>query len=152
IHHFTCAEVRPEDAFRSGANLVCPKCRQQLRHYGNEYDKPGKTLQCAGCGASNSEPAIGFSCQDCGAHTDGEAACTNDAYVCSLTDDGVAYLTAKNPTSFEPQNLPAALEYELTNLLREHDEAVTAIAKIGYLEERNISEARGVTASLKLRE
>ena len=152
IHHFTCAEVRPEDAFRSGANLVCPKCRQQLRHYGSEYDKPGKILQCAGCGASNSEPAIGFSCQDCGAHTDGEAASTSDIYAFSLTDAAVAYLTAQNSTSIEAQNLPAALEYELNSLLRENDEAVTAVAKIGYLKQRNISEARGATAFLKLRE
>ena len=152
IHHFNCAELGPESYFRSGTNLVCPKCRQHLRHYGSDYDKPGTTLQCGACGASNSEPAVGFSCQDCGAHTDGEAASAKDVFAFALTSDAVASLTAQDPMLVGPQTLPASLECELNGLSREGSEAATAIARIGYLKRQGIFEARGAAAFLKLRE
>jgi CheY-like chemotaxis protein len=152
IHHFSCAALKPEDAFRSGKNLICPKCRQHLRHYGSDYDKPGTTLQCGSCGASNSQPLVGFSCQDCGAHTDGEAASTRDVYSFELANEAIARLTAQNSIEFSPRDLPPALEWELKSLSRDYHEAATAIAKISYLKREHVFKTRGTPAFLKLRE
>lgn len=97
VHHFRCAHTGPETEFKKDTDLVCPKCRQHLRHYGSDYDKPGHALMCAACGARNSEPAIGFSCLDCGAHTDGEAARQSDVFAYALDSRAVALLTADMP-------------------------------------------------------
>lgn len=66
IHHFRCAEEAPESHFRHGTSLVCPKCRQYLRHFSVDYDKPGTVVSCASCGHLNGEPGVGFRCLDCG--------------------------------------------------------------------------------------
>ena len=92
IHHFRCAYQGPAEAFEKDAALVCPKCRQHLRHYGSDYDKPGEILACGHCGAANSEPAIGFLCLDCGAHTDGERAEKRDIHAYRVTPAGIAAL------------------------------------------------------------
>ena len=73
IHHYRCAALRPEGEFRQGSALVCPKCSQQLRHYGKDYDKPGHSQICRKCKDSTSEPAVGFICQDCDAQADGDS-------------------------------------------------------------------------------
>ncbi|ODA68246.1 Gliding motility regulatory protein [Methyloligella halotolerans] len=85
IHHFRCAHQAPEEAFRSGAQLICPKCKSALRHYGHDYDRPGKVFVCGSCGAWNSEPAVGFVCMDCDTHSDAEAIARQDVYAYSLT-------------------------------------------------------------------
>jgi hypothetical protein len=151
IHHFRCAELREEEAFRVGADLICPKCRQQLRHYGRDYDKPGTVLRCAACGTSNSEPAIGFSCQDCGAHTDGEAASTRDIYAYTLTEEAVARLTGPELQVTAPRESHAA-EAERARLLREDVGAATAAAVIHYGARDRIIAARGEAAFRKLRD
>jgi CheY-like chemotaxis protein len=94
VHHFKCAYQSPEDEFRSGTHLICPKCRQHLRHYGSDYDKPGNVLHCGQCGSWSSDPAIGFSCFDCGAHMDGDAAAKRDLFSYALNDRALAMLTA----------------------------------------------------------
>jgi CheY-like chemotaxis protein len=86
LHHFACAYQGPEDDFRSDTHLVCPKCRQNLRHYGGDYDRPGSVLKCGECAAWNSDPAIGFSCLDCGGHMDGDAAPKRDLFGYGLSD------------------------------------------------------------------
>jgi Thaumarchaeal output domain 1 len=152
LHHFSCAALKPEDAFRSGKNLICPKCRQHLRHYGSDYDKPGTTLQCGSCGASNSDPVVGFSCQDCGAHTDGDAASTTDVHAFDLTDEAIARLTAQGSIEFRGGELPPSLEWELKSLSRDFREPATAIARISYLKREDVVKTRGTAAFLKLRE
>lgn len=64
VHHFSCAHMALERAFRSGDGLVCPKCRNKLRHFGIDYEKPGVATVCNGCGHVDGEPAIGFRCVD----------------------------------------------------------------------------------------
>jgi CheY-like chemotaxis protein len=92
VHHFRCAHQGPEQDFTRGPHLVCPKCRQHLRHYGSDYDKPGTAIRCGGCGALSPEPAVGFACLDCGSHTGGDAAKTRDAFSYALTAEGIALL------------------------------------------------------------
>ncbi len=37
IHHYSCAHCGPEEEYRHGSVLICPKCKKQLRHYGKDY-------------------------------------------------------------------------------------------------------------------
>lgn len=152
IHHFRCAEIGHEDAFRSGTALVCPKCRQHLRHYGTDYDKPGTTLLCMACETSNSEPAIGFSCQDCGAHTDGDAAPTCDVHTYALTEMAVKRLTGPGLLIEGPRSpRPADLDAELIRLAGEQGESTAAMACIAYARRDAVIRRRGEPAFVKLR-
>lgn len=156
IHHFRCAEIAHEEAFHSGSALVCPKCRQHLRHYGTDYDKPGTTLHCLACETSNSEPAIGFSCQDCGAHTDGEAAPTCDVHTYALTELAVQRLTGPDlriagPRSSRPADGGADLDADLIRLAGEGGPALAAMACIAYGRRDAVIRRRGEAAFVKLR-
>ena len=93
IHHYHCAALLPEERFRDGARLTCPKCSQALRNYGKDYDRPGRVLACGGCARTTSEPEVGFMCLDCGRHCDGEAVRTVDIQSWHLTEAAHRLLT-----------------------------------------------------------
>jgi CheY-like chemotaxis protein len=91
LHHFRCAFQGPEPDFRRGDELICPKCHQELTHFGFDYDRPGTMIVCGSCGHAASEPSVGFVCLDCGAHTDSDVAATRDVFSYQLTDQGVSF-------------------------------------------------------------
>jgi CheY-like chemotaxis protein len=91
LHHFKCAYQGPESQFRRGDDLVCPKCKQELRHFGAEYDRPGTMLVCNACGHAASEPSVGFVCLDCGTHSDSETCSTRDVHSYELTLQGTGF-------------------------------------------------------------
>ncbi len=88
IHHFRCAEQAPESHFRRGTNLVCPKCRQYLRHFSVDYDKPGMVVSCASCGHLTGEPGVGFRCLDCGRTDLSDRLKSREVRSYSMTDAG----------------------------------------------------------------
>jgi CheY-like chemotaxis protein len=94
LHHYRCAHQAPEPDFIAGGGLVCPKCRQQLRHYGSEYDKPGHAFICSDCKATHSEAAIGFVCLDCKTHMQGDRVPRQDVFAYYLSEAGAANLTS----------------------------------------------------------
>lgn len=49
IHHFRCANVSPEHTYQQDGELVCPKCKRQLRHIGVDYDRPSSIYTCKQC-------------------------------------------------------------------------------------------------------
>lgn len=66
-HHFTCAYVGPESDFGHTGELVCPKCRKNLKHIGLDYDKPSVIYTCRKCQQrfQNAEvKAFCFSCRN----------------------------------------------------------------------------------------
>lgn len=143
VHHFRCAHTGPETEFRKDADLVCPKCRQHLRHYGSDYDKPGHALMCAACGARNSEPSIGFSCLDCGTHTDGDAARQSDVFAYALDPRTVPLLTADMPRlGSDP------VRDELLRLAQAGDDAWRrlAVVRVSYGARNRIVASRGEPA------
>jgi len=91
LHHFKCAYQGPESQFRRGDELICPKCRRELAHFGFDYDRPGLMMVCAACGQAASDPAIGFMCLDCGAHADSDGCRTRDVYSYQLTEQGTGF-------------------------------------------------------------
>ncbi len=96
LHHFKCAYLGPESDFRRGDELICPKCRRELTHFGSDYDKPGTMIICGKCGHQTSEPMVGFVCLACGHHTDGDAISTRDIHSYALTDKALGFLEAGN--------------------------------------------------------
>lgn len=110
LHHYRCAHQGLEAEFAAGRELVCPKCRQHLRHYGSDYDKPGDAIVCGACNAVHSDAAVGFICLDCGLNTDGDVIACRDVYKYDLTDEGFAVVAASRPQfTHLPSHLPAAL-------------------------------------------
>nr|WP_321484143.1 response regulator [uncultured Cohaesibacter sp.] len=92
IHHFKCAHQAPEADFVQGDELICPKCRQSLLHFGSDYDKPGLVVTCKSCGHTTSEPDVGFVCLDCQSRFSGDAVETRDVYHYHLQERARDYL------------------------------------------------------------
>jgi hypothetical protein len=65
IHHYECGYQAVQTSFEAGNAYICPKCRRELRHYGVDYDKPGKVMCCNACGDTMTEPEVEFLCLDC---------------------------------------------------------------------------------------
>lgn len=118
VHHFACAQMALERAFRSGDGMVCPKCRTRLRHFGIDYEKPGVATVCNGCGHVDGEPAIGFRCMDCGAHHDTRAVPLRDWFSYTLTPAGEVAL-ARGGALFPALAAPSAEMQALHLLLRQ---------------------------------
>lgn len=66
VHHFSCGYVGSLESFRQGADLVCPKCEQTLRHIGIDYEKPSDYFRCASCQTIVPEPVVELECLVCG--------------------------------------------------------------------------------------
>ncbi|VFQ44547.1 diguanylate cyclase domain-containing protein [Desulfoluna butyratoxydans] len=66
VHHFPCGHVDSIESFRQGADLVCPKCEETLRHIGIDYEKPTDYFKCAQCQTIVPEPVVELECLVCG--------------------------------------------------------------------------------------
>lgn len=97
LRHFRCGTVTPEADCRRGAGLECPACKRAMRAPGEDFARFGPVKRCRDCGATEAEPAIGFVCVDCGAHTDAKHAKTVDVSEYALTRRAIRYLTATVP-------------------------------------------------------
>ena len=142
IHHYHCATLRPESEFRQGNALICPKCRQQLRNYGKDYDKPGNAQVCSDCDTVTSEPEVGFVCLDCDARTSSEAAKTVDLFSYTITDAAVDLLTAPRKPITAPAGIPLSLVTELEHAKLNTTERTTAVAEVRYGRAKGSSKQR----------
>lgn len=131
IHHFRCAFQGPESDFRVGDDLICPKCRRELTHFGRDYDRPGLMVLCGACGAATSEPAVGFLCTDCCHKVDGDAIQTRDVHSATISDEGLRYLKAGashlglSDRTLRFSDLPLDLIVTLNKAARAYNEAGT---------------------------
>lgn len=94
VHHYRCGWQDAESQFIQGNQLICPKCRRELRHFGVDFDKPGNIVRCRTCGNVTSDPTPRFTCLDCGAVTNSDQAATTDWYHYELTEHAVLALRA----------------------------------------------------------
>ena len=151
LHHFKCAYQGPEAEFRQGDDLICPKCRRELSHFGFDYDRPGTMIVCRSCGHAGSEPSIGFLCVDCGGHIDSEACETRDVHSYELTDKGVGFAEHGRTFLGEATNvlrfaeLPIELVVALNVAAKSYNEnkAPFTLINIYYANEREIASEHG---------
>ena len=90
IHHLRCSTQAPEQDFRHGTTLICPKCRLYLEHFSVDYDQPGSVMLCRKCGYISTDPAVGFTCLDCQAEGSTEETGTSVVWRYRLTEAGLA--------------------------------------------------------------
>jgi hypothetical protein len=65
IHHFACAHGGLESEFRSGRDLVCPKCKEVLVRLGEDFERPHQTYVCRKGNHLFEDPRIEGQCLDC---------------------------------------------------------------------------------------
>ena len=151
LHHFRCAYQGPESDFRRNDDLICPKCRREVAHFGQDYDRPGTMITCVACGHATSEPAVGFVCLDCGDRTDGDRIHTRDIQAYDLTDQAIGFLEAgKAFLGFAQQtlrfsDLPLDLVVALNEEAKRYNDDGTpfALLDISYKNEREIDREHG---------
>ncbi len=159
IHHFSCAYQGPEEDFRSGDDLVCPKCRKTLRHFGQDYDRPGSMLVCQACGHATSEPDVGFVCASCHTHTSGESMGTKDIFSYALTDKGLAFAESGRAvlglqrTGLRFADLPLELVVALNDQARRYNEDGTpfALVDIAYRNQHLVEREEGARMFVRAR-
>ena len=140
-----------ESEFRRGSDLICPKCRRELSHFGFDYDRPGTMLVCQACHHTASEPAVGFVCLDCGAHADSEGCPTRDVYSYHLTEQGTGFaeyghsFLGKARHALRFTELPIELVVALNAAAKQFNEDKTpfTLVNIFYQNEREIVSEHG---------
>jgi GGDEF domain-containing protein len=65
IHHFKCGHTEAISAFIGKNRLQCPKCEDDLRHIGVDYDKPSTISTCQECSRSFQDPEVKADCFAC---------------------------------------------------------------------------------------
>lgn len=88
IHCFTCGHVAPEENFRNGMMLVCPRCSVALRHIGSDYDRPVESYVCNSCGQRFIEPEVKADCLFCRQKSQTEDLAVRQLYNYMLTAKG----------------------------------------------------------------
>lgn len=69
FEHFTCKYVGLEEEFVSKGKYICPKCKQELRAIGSDYQSLGLLRKCHDCGEVFSIPVIKWRCIKCSSLT-----------------------------------------------------------------------------------
>lgn len=90
LHHYRCGFQDGESRFLHGLDLICPKCNQELRHFGVDYGRPGSMLRCRACQQVMNEPQPSFHCLDCQTVSRGDEVVPVDCYHYRLTERGIA--------------------------------------------------------------
>lgn len=160
LHHYRCAWQAPESDFRQGEDLVCPKCRYELNHFGKDYDKPGAMLVCENCNYNTTEPDISFKCLDCLTESKGEQIKSRDVKSFKLSPRAAEFLEAGRIVlgnmrqSFRFSDLPLELVVELNALAKDfmENQRPFALATIGYKNLRALERESGVRACDSARE
>jgi len=158
VHHLRCGHRGLEAEFRQHNLLICPKCRDELRLEGVDYDKPGHANACRCCGHVASQASVGFVCIDCKARHDSEAIATRDFYKYELTRKGERALLSSEPWDKREQLLTgrSAQEAVIRQALRVHARygRPLAILKVTFADENTPRDTDAVVsttqASLRL--
>ena len=88
IHCFTCGHVAPEETFRNGMMLICPRCNAALRHIGSDYDRPVEAYLCNSCSERFIEPEVKADCLKCRKKSAAEELTVRQLYHYGMTAKG----------------------------------------------------------------
>jgi hypothetical protein len=87
IEHVKCGYMDLEENFHKGANLVCPKCGEELKRIDFDYRKAGMWCACRDCKKSFDVPVPEHYCKECHATSNFEQAVIKDVYSYNLGKD-----------------------------------------------------------------
>ena len=65
LEHFTCRNNSLEDDYADNGKYICPKCKQELRFLGTDYQSLGISYKCRECGSISKEAASSWQCLKC---------------------------------------------------------------------------------------
>jgi hypothetical protein len=65
LEHFACRNNSLEDEYINDGKYTCPKCKQELKFLGTDYQSLGINYKCHECGAISKEAAFNWQCLKC---------------------------------------------------------------------------------------
>lgn len=65
IHHFKCGHTDSAAKFKHFNKMQCPKCDNDLKHIGVDYDKPSTFHECNECSHTFQDPRVLADCYNC---------------------------------------------------------------------------------------
>ncbi|MBC8016224.1 MAG: diguanylate cyclase [Sporomusaceae bacterium] len=88
IHCYTCGHVAPDENFKNGMMLICPRCNAALRHVGSDYDRPVESYLCNSCSERFIEPDVKADCLKCRKKSAAEDLTVRQLYNYGITAKG----------------------------------------------------------------
>ncbi|RLC60680.1 MAG: hypothetical protein DRI01_09805, partial [Chloroflexi bacterium] len=105
LEHFVCKFVGLEDEFVSKGRYICPKCKQELRAIGSDYQSLGLLYKCRDCDNVFNQPMIKWRCLKCSSLTAEDKINEVNVYSYNLNDSRRSWL------EFELQPKPQLIEF-----------------------------------------
>ncbi len=105
LEHFVCKFVGLEDEFVAKGRYMCPKCKQELRTIGGDYQSQGLLYKCRDCDNVFNQPMIKWRCLKCSAVTAEDRVTEVRIYSYGLNDSQKSWL------EFELQPKPQLIEF-----------------------------------------
>ncbi len=65
LEHLSCRNNSLEEDYASNGKYVCPKCGQELKYLGTDYQSLGINYKCRECGAISKDAAYNMKCLQC---------------------------------------------------------------------------------------
>jgi hypothetical protein len=65
LEHLSCRNNSLEEEYANNGKYICPKCRQELRFLGTDYQSLGINYKCRDCGVISKDAAFNMQCQQC---------------------------------------------------------------------------------------
>ena len=119
LEHFVCNYVGLEEEFVAKGKYVCPRCKQELRTIGVDYQSQGLLRKCRDCGEVFNIPLIRWRCLKCSSLTAEDRVTEIYIYSYHLNEDKKGWL------EFELKPKPQLLEF-----LRQRGYTVTENATV----------------------
>jgi len=65
LEHFACRNNSLEEDYADNGKYFCPKCKQELKFLGTDYQSLGINYKCRDCGAISKDAAFSWQCLQC---------------------------------------------------------------------------------------
>jgi hypothetical protein len=65
LEHLSCRNNSLEEDYGNNGKYICPKCRQELRFLGTDYQSLGINYKCRECGGISKDAAFNMQCLQC---------------------------------------------------------------------------------------
>jgi len=119
LEHLICKYVGLEEEFMAKGRYICPKCRQEMRTIGTDYQSLGLLRKCRDCDEIFNIPLIKWRCMRCSSLTAEDKVIEVNLYSYAFSQEQKAWLEFE----LKPKT-------QLVEFLKHHGYEVTENAKI----------------------